>query len=91
MNHISDCNEETSVIDEEKENPEIDITSSSTMFTSPEVIDEAGSVSMRLTLDESKNMETDRAKSQDTLEGMYDPKGINIHQDTLEEPKTDTA
>ena len=29
---------------------------------------------MRLTLDESKNMETDRATSQDTLEGMYDPK-----------------
>ena len=46
---------------------------------------------MRLTLDESKNMETDRAKLQDTSEGMYDQKGINIHEDTLEEPKTDTA
>ena len=61
------------------------------MFTSPDVIDEAGLVSMRLTLDESKNMVTDRAKFQETLEGMYDPKGINIHEDTLEEPKTDTA
>ena len=36
-------------------------------------------------------METDRAKLQDTLEGMYDQKGINIHEDTLEKPKTDTA
>ena len=74
-----------------KENPEVDDTSSSTMFTSPGVIDEAGFVSMRLTLDESKNMETDRAKLQDTLEGMYGPKGINIHEDTLEKPKTDTT
>ena len=77
MGHISDCNE-------------VDVMSSSTMFTSPEVIDEAGFVSMRLTLDESKNMETNCAKLQDTLEGMYDPKGINIHEDSLEEPKTDT-
>ena len=61
------------------------------MFTSPEVIGEAGFVSTRLTLDESKNMETDRAKFQDTIEGMHDPKGINIHEDTLEEPKTDTT
>ena len=91
VSHISDCNEETSMIDEKKENPEVDDTSSSTMFTSPQVIDEAGLVSMRLTLDESKNMETDRAKSQDTSDAMYDPKGINIHEDTLEEPKTDTA
>ena len=44
-----------------------------------------------MTLDESKNLETDRAKLQDTLEGMFKPKGINIHGDTLEEPKTDTA
>ena len=79
------------MFDEKKENPEVDVTSSSTMFPSPEVIDEAGCVSMRLTLEESKNMETDRAKSQDTLEGMYDQKGINIHVNTLEEPKTDTA
>ena len=27
----------------------------------------------------------------DTLEGMHDQKGINIHEDTLEEPKTDTT
>ena len=57
------------------------------MFTSPEVIDEAGFVRMRLTLDESKNMETDRAKSQDTSEGMHDPKSVNIHEDTSEEPQ----
>ena len=91
VGHISDCNEETLMIDEKKENPEVDVTSSSTMFTSPEVIDEAGFVSTRLTLDESKNTEADRAKLQDTLEGMHDPKGINIHEDTLEEPKTDTT
>ena len=36
-------------------------------------------------------METDRAKLQDTSEGLYDPKGINIHEDTLQKPKTDTA
>ena len=91
MGHISEYNEETSMTDEKKENPEVDVMSSSTMFTSPEVIDEAGFVSMRLTLDESKKMETDRTKLQDTLEGMYDPNGINIHEDTLEELKTDTA
>ena len=79
------------MIDEVKENPEVDDMSSSTMFTSPGVIDEAGFVSMKLTLDESRNMETDRAKLRDTLEGMHNPKGINIHEDTLEEPKTDTT
>ena len=61
--------------------------SSSTMFTSPGEIDEAGFVSLMLMLDESKNTDTDRAKLKDTLEGMHDPKGINIHEDTLEEPK----
>ena len=66
MGQISEYNEETSMIDEKKENPEVDAMSSSTMFTSPEVIDEAGFVSVRLTLDESKNMETDRTKLQDT-------------------------
>ena len=70
------------MIDEKKENPEVDVMSSSTMFTSPEVIDEAGLVSVRLTLEESKNMETDRTKLQDTLEGMYDPDGTSIHEDT---------
>ena len=65
MGHISDCDEETSMMDEKKENPEVDVMSSSTMFTSPEVIDEAGFVSMKLTLAESKNMETDRTKLQD--------------------------
>ena len=69
MGHISDCNEETSMIDEKKENPEIDVMSSSTMFTSPEVIDEAGFVSMKLTLEESKNTEMDRTKLQDTFRG----------------------
>ena len=82
MSHISNYNEETSMIHEKKENPEVDVVSSSTMFTSPEVIDEAGLVSVRLTLEESKNMETDRTKLQDTLEGMYDPDGISIHEDT---------
>ena len=56
--------------------------------TSPEVIDEAGLVSLRLTLEESTNMETDRTTLQDTLEGMYDLDGININEDTLEELKT---
>ena len=41
--------------------------------------------------DLSRNTETDRAKLRDTLEGMHDPKGINIHEDTSEEPKTDTT
>ena len=59
VNCISDYNEETSQIDEKKENPEVDNMSSPTMFTSPGVIDEAGFVSMILTLDELKNMETD--------------------------------
>ena len=77
--------------EEKSENPEIDNMSSSTMFSSPGEIDEAGFVSMMLTLDESRNTETDRAKLRDTLEGMHDPKGINIHEDTLEEPKTDTT
>ena len=84
-NCISEYNEETS------ENPEIDNMSSSTMFTSPGEIDEAEFVSMMLTLDESRNTETDRAKLRDTLEGMHDPKGINIHEDALEESKTDTT
>ena len=78
VNCISKYNEETS------ENLEIDDMSSSMMFTSPGVIDEAGFVSMKLTLDETKNMETDRTRLQDTLEG------INIHEGTLEELKTDT-
>ena len=78
VNCISEYNEETS------ENPEIDDMSSSTMFTSPGVIDEAGFVSTKLTLDETKNMETDCTKLQDTLEG------INIHEDTLGELKTET-
>ena len=82
---ISEYNEETS------ENPEIDNMSSSTMFTSPGEIDKAGFVGIMLTLDESRNTETDRAKLRDTLEGMHDPKGINIHEDTLEESKTDTT
>ena len=56
--------------------------------TSPEVIDEAGRVSLRLTLEASANTETDRTTLQDTLEGMYDLDGININKDTLEEPKT---
>ena len=56
--------------------------------TSPEVIDEAALVSLRLTLEEITNMETDRTTLQDALEGMYDLDGININEDTLEELKT---
>ena len=59
-----------------------------TAKTSPEVIDEAGRVSLKLTLEASVNTETDRTTLQDTLEGMYDLDGININKDTLEEPKT---
>ena len=70
MSHNSYCNEETSMIDE-KENPEADVMSSSTMFTSPEVIDEA----------ELKNVEANRTAMQDTLVGKYQLDGVN----TLEE------
>ena len=84
VNCISEYNEEMS------ENPDIDNMSSSTMFTSPGEIDEAGFVDIMSTLNESKNTETDRAKLRDTLEGMHDQKGINIHEDTSEEPETDT-
>ena len=48
----------------------------------------AGLVSLRLTLEVSTNMETDRTTLQDTLEGTYDLDGININEDTLEELKT---
>ena len=71
MSHISFCNEETSMVDEKKENPGADVMSSSTMFTSPEVIHEA----------ELKNVETNRTTMQDTLVGKYNLDGIN----TLEE------
>ena len=64
VNCISEYNEEMS------ENPEIDNMNSSTMFTSPGEIDEAGFVDIMSTLNESKNTETDRAKLRDTLEGM---------------------
>ena len=84
MDCISEYNEEMS------ENSEIDNMSSSTMFTSPGEIDEAGFVDMMSTLSESKNTETDRAKLQDTLKGVHDQKGINIHEDTSEKPETDT-
>ena len=52
MSHISNCNEDTSMTDEKKEDPGADVMSSSTMFTSPEVIDEA----------ELKNVETNRIR-----------------------------
>ena len=44
-----------------KENPGADVMSNSTMFTSPEVIDEA----------ELKNVETNHTAMQDTLVGKY--------------------
>ena len=56
--------------------------------TSPEVIDKAGPVSLRLTLEESTNMETDRTTLQDTLEGMYDLDGFDTNEDTLKELET---
>ena len=71
MSHISYGNEETSMIDEKKENPEADVMSSTTMFTSPEVIDEA----------ELKNVEANRTAMQATLVGKYQLDGVN----TLEE------
>ena len=59
--------------DESDNGNEANATNDSNPFgianTSPEVIDEAGLVSMRLTLEESTNMETDRTKLQDTLRG----------------------
>ena len=72
MSHISFCNEETSMIDEKKENPGADVMSSSTMFTSPEVIDEA----------ELKNVETNRTAMQETLVGKYHLDGINTLEET---------
>ena len=75
MSHVSYCNEETSMAAEKKENLEADVmVSSSAMFTSTEVIDEA----------ELKNVETNRTAMQDTLVGMYKLDGIN----TLEEIST---
>ena len=61
---------------------------SSTMMSSPEVIDEAGLVCVGLTLEESTNIETDRTKLQDTLQGMHDLDGISINEDTTEELRT---
>ena len=81
VNCIPEYNEEMS---------ENDNMSSSTMFTSPGEIDEAGFVDIMSTLNESKNTEMDRVKLRDTLEGMHDRKGINIHEDTSEERETDT-
>ena len=71
MSHVSYCNEETSMTAEKKEDLEADVMSSSTMFTSPEVIDEA----------ELKNVEMNRTAMQDTLVCKYKLNGIN----TLEE------
>ena len=80
MSHKSYCDEEMSKMTKKKD-LEADVMSNSTMFTSPEVIDEAGQVSMKLTLEELKNVETNRTTMQDTLVGKYKLDGIN----TLEE------
>ena len=72
LSHISYCNEETSMTDEKKENPGADVMSSSTMFTSPEVINEA----------ELKNEETNRTAMQDTLVGKYQLDSINTLEET---------
>ena len=58
--------------DEKKEDPGADVMSGSTMFTSPEVIDEA----------ELKNVETNRTAVQDTLVGEYQLDGINTLEET---------
>ena len=71
MSHVSYCNEETSMTAVKKEDLGVDGMSSSTMFNSPEVIDQA----------ELKNVETNRTALQDTLVGKYQLDGIN----TLEE------
>ena len=60
MSHVSCCNEEKSRTDEKMEDLGADVMRSSTMFTSPEVIDDA----------ELKNVETNRTAMQDTLEEM---------------------
>ena len=59
MSHKSHCDEETSKMTKKKD-LKADVMSNSTMFISPEVIDEAGQVSMKLTLEELKNVETNR-------------------------------
>ena len=53
----------------------------------PEVIDEAGRVSLKLTttLEASANTETGRTTLQDALDGMYNQDGID--KNTLEEPR----
>ena len=66
MSHVSYCNEETSMTDE-KEDLGANVMSSSTMFTSPEVVDEA----------ELKNVGINRTAMQDTLVGKYQLDCIN--------------
>ena len=71
MSHVSHCDEETSMATEKKEDLEADVMSNSTMFTSPEVIDDA----------ELKNVETNRTTMQDTSVGKYNLDGINTREE----------
>ena len=74
--------------DESDSENEANATNGNNPVGTANTIDEAGLVSLRLTLEESTNMETDRTSLQDTLEGMNDLDGIDINEDTLEELKT---
>ena len=71
MSHVSCCNEETSMTTEKKEDLEANVMSSSTMFTSPEVTDEA----------ELKNVETNRTAMQDTSVGKHKLDGIDTSEE----------
>ena len=84
---ISYCSEKTSITDEDKEDPGANVIDRVYNVHFTLVIDEAGLVSVRLTLDESTNMGTDRTQMMDTLEDMYDPDDIIIHENTSEEFK----
>ena len=71
---------------ESESNSNVDSNPFGVTNTSPEVIDKAGPVSLRLTLDESTNMETDRVTLLDTS-GLYDLDGVDIDEDTSEKLK----
>ena len=70
MSHVFYCDEETSMA-VEKEDLEAEVMSNSTIYTSPEVIDEA----------ELKNVETNRTTMQDTFVGKYKLDGINTQEE----------
>ena len=61
-----------------KRNLEADVMDS-TMFTSPGVIDEAGQASVKLTLEELKDEDTNRITMQDTLFGINTLEEMNTN------------